>query len=861
MNKLTDFPVKHIEGNLAFGRNGSVWAYYEIEGFAYDFRDREQQFVPYFNQMAFLTKNAFDIHYLMIPFQMDGSDVIDRSISDTENRDFELKENGLRYLNNVKKAVERGDLSKNSNQYHGYVGIQLDPNKNRFKEGNSGTQLLAGVRSFFEGLNSPVRKAVGLDPYDILETELLAWQEQANALEEEISATFSSPARSVSTAEMLFITEYGFSMAVEPRKLVEKSLGEYVSGQDAAGEVKAVRPNQRAYYDLQRSEVVPVDAKTIMLRKMMDDEEDQEQFVRYLIIDHMDSENWHPGFEWLYRLQTDLSFPVGVSIRACHKANRSIRKELSNAMLDFNDQRNEAEQANTRVDKSVDSSESGAINMEEHFKKSGHPGYSCSFVLRISADSQSELRTRVEQVRRELNKKGITVQSPYGDALRYFMEFIPSAARVSDDYWLTVSPGNLASMMFGATTNIGDNRGFLIGFTKKLKKPVFIQPDLAAKNFDDVNNLFDSLSVMVAGETGKGKSVFMNLFATLSALTLGSQVLIIDPKGDRKQWANGLPFIPAENISVWTLGENPEDAGCLDPFRTTMDIREAKDIAMDILSYLAGIEIEDDKYALLSEAVDVAGDHTDPCIEVALNHLNELYTNPPERYSEARKKDLESLIGTLRTVRKNQLARLLFGKVGQTYRTLNVNKPIQVLMVQKLNLPQGDNKKKLPIQKVSEAILISLTAFTKQYMLNHDRSVHKIILQDEARTIERSDMGRELMEWIERKGRHYNTTLLKGTQNATDYKDATNIGMKYCFQLYQTEEAEKMLSFYNLPLTRNNVSTIQNLTRGECLFQDIYGRSAVISVNAIFLEFLEAFDSSTANDVERQYEKDRLQGV
>lgn len=856
MNTLTDFPVKHIENNLAFGRDGSVWAYYEIEGFAYDHRDTEQMKTPFYNQMGFLTKNEDDLHYLLIPYQMDGGDIIDRTIADVERKEFVLKKHGLRYLRNLKKPIERGDLSRNSNQYHEYIGIQLNPRKNKFREGNAGTHFIGAAKAFVEGLNSPVRKAVGLDPYDILQTEIDAWQEQAKVLEEEITASFSSPARRLSTAEMLFIAEYSFSMTTESGKLESKELSDKVSGEDEKGQtVEAVRPKKKVYYDLQNAEIIPHDAKNLKLRKTVEDEE-VEQFVRYLVIDSMDAENFHPGFEWLYRLQTELPFPIGVSIRACHKPNKKIRKELSNALLGFTDQRNEAAKASVNVDKSVMSSEAGAVQMEEFFQKSGHPSYSCSFVLRLTADSEPELKARVEQVRRELGKKGITLQSPYGDALVYFMEFIPTSKRISSDYWMEVSPGVLAAMMFGATTNIGDNRGFLIGFTKKLKKPVFIQPDLAAKNFAGVKNIFDSLAVMVAGETGKGKSVFMNLYAVLSALTLGSQVLIIDPKGDRKHWGKGLPFIPPEHISVWTLGESAEDAGCLDPFRTSTNIREAKDICMDILSYLAGVDLDNDKYALLSDAVEVAGDHADPCIEVVVNHLNEVYKNPPEHLSEARKQDLESLIGTLETIQKNQLANLLFGKIGQDYRSLNVNKPMQVLMVQNLILPEGE-KKKRPVEKISEGILISLTAFTKQYTVKTDRSIHTLILQDEAKSIERSDMGRELIDWIERKGRYYNTTLLKGTQNASDYKDATNIGMKACFQLYQAAEAEQMLSFYNLPITRNNVATIQNLKRGETLFQDIYGRSAVISINTIFQEFLDAFDSSTANAAERAYEEER----
>ena len=60
--------------------------------------------------------------------------------------------------------------------------------------------------------------------------------------------------------------------------------------------------------------------------------------------------------------------------------------DLSNVQLEYQDQKKEAAKVKARVDKSVESSERGAIQMEEVFKKNGHPAYNCSFVLRITAD-------------------------------------------------------------------------------------------------------------------------------------------------------------------------------------------------------------------------------------------------------------------------------------------------------------------------------------------------------------------------------------------------------------------------------------------------------------------------------------------
>src|SRR5690625_867016 len=189
---------------------------------------------------------------------------------------------------------------------------------------------------------------------------------------------------------------------------------------------------------------------------------------------------------------------------------------------------------------------------------------------------------------------------------------------------MTVAPGVLAGMMFGSTSSVGDNRGNFLGYTKYFQKPLFIKPDLAAKAI--VDSAVDSISVLVSGMTGRGKSFFMNLFVYLATLT-GSQGLVIDPKGDRLGWDKGLPFIPQDFISVWTLGADQRDAGSLDPFRTSTSLEEGKDICMDILSYLANLEIQDDSYTLLSEVIEDVAKEEDPCIGAVISRLQYLYQN------------------------------------------------------------------------------------------------------------------------------------------------------------------------------------------------------------------------------------------
>ncbi|MFC2947576.1 ATP-binding protein [Virgibacillus sediminis] len=854
---ILEFPMKHIEDNLVFARDETVWAYYRIEGFGYDFLDFDDKIKPFQRQLGFLSNNGHDLHFLIDPTPMNVSGIMNQTKQELERLDYPLKDNGIHLMQQVEDELNQQRSRNESGEYVHYLGVQLDPAKNSIQSLNVGNSAIYQLKNFLQGLSSPVYHAVGLDSYDIPKEVIRAYQEQAESLIVNMVNGFSSMVKPATSAEIIYLAEKTYSVSPTHQDVTYRkgfTSGYPVEGMDyKENKHEAVRPKEKAFVDLQNANIEEVGPKTLLSSKIIDNEV-EDLYSQYVICSNMDDMSMHPGFEWLYHIQARMPFPIGISIRANYQSNKFIRKKLSNARLEFKDQRQEAAKGEEAVDLSVNESEQGAIQMENYFKQTGQPGYSCSFVFKVSAKDKKTLNTRVEQLTNELSRFGISVLPPYGEQLNLMMETIPGSKSFNKDYQMHVSPSVLAGMMFGATTNIGDNRGFYIGYTKQFHKPVFIKPDLAAKAYENLNNVFDSISVLVAGMTGKGKSFFMNLFVYLATLT-GSQGLIIDPKGDRKDWKNGLPYIPKDYISVWEMGTDERDAGSLDPFRTSTNIEEGKDICMDILSHLVNVNIDDDAYTLLSEAIEAVAKQDDPCIGAVITYLQNIYEEQHEHMTSVRHTSVERLKSTLETLRRNQLAKLLFGEVGQEYKVLKTGVPIQVLMVQNLNLPSGSAKKLRPQHKISEAIMISLTAFTKQYMFNQDRMKHKFILQDEASVIERSAVGAELMDFIVRMGRYYNTTLIKGSQNASDHgKEVANMGMKFSFGLRKTEEAKEMLNYFNLPQTQENIDILKNLERGDALFQDIFGRSAVIHVDAIFRDLIEAFDSSTATEEERKRE-------
>src|SRR5699024_3711392 len=103
---------------------------------------------------------------------------------------------------------------------------------------------------------------------------------------------------------------------------------------------------------------------------------------------------------------------------------------------------------------------------------------------------------------------------------------------------------------------------------------------------------------------------------------------------------------------------------------------------MDILSFLSNLAIDTDSYTLLSDVFEGVSQPEDPCSGGVIIKLQELYENRPDNMTDSRFDSVEKLKNTLETLNRNPLASLLFGKVGQNYRVLHSDVPLQVLMVQ-----------------------------------------------------------------------------------------------------------------------------------------------------------------------------------
>ncbi|WP_309476308.1 ATP-binding protein, partial [Escherichia coli] len=89
---------------------------------------------------------------------------------------------------------------------------------------------------------------------------------------------------------------------------------------------------------------------------------------------------------------------------------------------------------------------------------------------------------------------------------------------------------------------------------------------------------------------------------------------MIDPKGERGNWGRDL-YDLGDQVNIISLSTKGEDRGRLDPFSIHEDVKEAETLALDILTYLTGVRLDDsERFPKLTQAVRQIAEGEKPCL-------------------------------------------------------------------------------------------------------------------------------------------------------------------------------------------------------------------------------------------------------
>ncbi|MGP4063050.1 ATP-binding protein [Halobacillus sp. H74] len=810
-----EFPIKYYEENKIFAHDGSSWAYFEIDGYEYDYLSIEDKLRLSRDFEAFFAATGYDTHLLIVPQY--------HSIQETHDQykkkiSGDLKEAAYNHLDEAVPVIE-SNIGAEATDDHYYVGVKLPASD---YDGSD----IKGLIEQFKEMKNKLFTLMNLENPDITKEEYERAYRKSRSVESSLRQNLKSYSgiRPINERDCQWLIKRNFFRSIAKTPIID----------DFRPTSQTTEKGKRVFApELLRLSEGTIDNQQIghLGITQMVDGEPKTGYTTFLTVSYIPEEIGVIGDEWIYINQI-FDFPVETSIRTRTINHESMKGKILNKKKALDSEREHAEGAGSEAPVDIQENDELVRDLEQRTKTTRMPTLEMTVVLCVSAESPEELQNRVKSIKDEYADLNFEVEQPGSDQWILFNEFLPGSDQYIDDYLQIVEPAQLAAGMFGATKNIGDGEGFYYGMELTQKNPVFIDPSLAAKNVVSGSKT-RTLNASFIGPPGGGKSFAANLMIYLAVLS-GGKALIIDPKGERSNWPEDLVYMK-DHVNVLTLTANEENRGRLDPFEICEDIDEAQALAVGILSFLTQRSFEDYEFTIINEGVERVAKSSTPCM---MNVVEELLNHEEEEGQKVGKQ--------LKAFTKLSFAKLLFGN-GKTHQSINTKYAINILQIQNMKMPpKSKSIKNYDFQeRLSMAMMFPIGEFAYNFMKISNK-IFKIVFFDESWFMEKTDIGTDIIDRLHREGRYHNAGVYRATQAVKDVDDERKamIGMKFVFQNNNVEECQNALKFLGLDQSdEHNIKTIQDLDLGQCLFQDIRGRTAQIQIQHLFKDLEKAFDT------------------
>ena len=823
VNKMKiEFPIAYYEGNLTFNHDKSVWAIYEIDSFVYDHLSDQQKIDRLISQTSFLALLTDQFHILWLPRT---HDITEHHNQLKERLHGPMRKWGKKFINSMDEYLNERYNSvagTNNADFRAYIAVHL-PKSDAKDIVEQIESIATELKKFILHPKRTIDNLSGLNEPEIFDHEFQSYSVKERQIFDRLSRKLKVERVNHEKIEWLIKRNFWWGIAEPTLRSVDVEGWSPKKTKGFRGGLSTFLYDSRQVLTLTEGDIDTSNARRVTITQPHDGEEKHIHHA-YLALSELPDNMEMPGSEWLYSAAT-LPFPVQMSIKVEVMEARDALKKLSKKKMDIENQVKNINEANAQVPLDLQEKQEKALYLEDEYKKRKNPTFVTHVSFGLYHTDINMLRSNVKIFQDHFRDFGnIQVELPAGDQWLLFNDFIPGSPRYVSDYIQRIPPETLAAGMVGATQDLGDGKGLYVGTTGFLQNPVYL--DL--RHASQINR---SPSFSVTGTLGGGKSVLMNLLGYQNAIS-GGKTLMFDPKGERSHWPDMLPEL-AGQIQVATLSSRPEDVGKLDPFIMLDNIEDAKEAAMDILSYLASVKTNSIQYSYISQSVMKVASEPKPYLKKCVYILAEMGSTRPEA---------AILAEVLNSFADLSFAKLLFGNGEQ--KSINMDYALNILQVQNLKMPALEKQPEnySLIEKMSVATMYSIGRFMDAFIY-FDRAIFTLANMDEAWAILSTQIGKEMANRVIRTGRSLNGGLGIATQNATDMAGdlAGNIGMKFAFRDQDTEKIKNTLSYFGLESTQENIDLIRNLQNGQCLMQDIYGRVGVLSVDVVFQHLFECF--------------------
>lgn len=805
------YPIRYIENNLVWNKDGEVFAYYELVPYNYSFLSPEQKYIVHDNFRQLIAQSREGkLHALQI--------ATESSVRATQEKSKRLVTGKLRDV-----AIEKIDqqtealvsmIGDNQVDYRFYLGFKLMVTE---QELNLSSMKKFAFMSFKEFLLE-VNHTLMNDFVSMSNDETNRYLKMEKLLENKISRRFK--------VRRLDKNDFGY--------LIEHLYGRdgiaYEDYDYSLPKKKLKKETLIKRYDLIRPSRCLIEESQRYLRL---EHEDTESYVTYFTVNAIVGELDFPSSEIFYFQQQQFTFPIDTSMNVEIVGNKKALTTVRNKKKELKDLDNHAYQAGSETSSNVVDALDSVDELETDLDQSKESMYKLSYVIRVSAPDLDELKRRADEVKDFYDDLNVKLVRPAGDMLGLHSEFMPASKRYINDYVQYVKSDFLASLGFGATQMLGENEGIYIGYSVDTGRNVYLQPALASQGVK--GSVTNALASAFVGSLGGGKS-FCNNLIVYYAVLFGGQAVILDPKSERGNWKATLPEI-ADEINIVNLTSDEVNKGLLDPFVIMRNEKDAESLAIDTLTFLTGISSRDgEKFPVLRKAVRAVTQSQTKGLLLVIDELRKEDT-PISR----------NIADHIESFTDYDFAHLLFSD-GNVEHAISLEKQLNIVQVADLVLPDKDTtfEEYTTIELLSVAMLIVISTFALDF-IHSDRSIFKIVDLDEAWAFLNVAQGETLSNKLVRAGRAMNAGVYFVTQASGDVAKESlknNIGLKFAFRSTDIAEIKQTLEFFGIDKEdENNQKRLRDLENGQCLLQDLYGRVGVVQIHPVFEELLTAFDT------------------
>lgn len=819
-------PARHLDGQLIWGRDGSVWAVWEVEALCYAYAPAAERRRLHARVRAALLCLPAQSLLLGVCRPLDGAEVAERMLEGVDLGACPA------WADHVEQALHELDGWRLYDRRY-FVCARLD----------DGDGAAAGLRAVAAAARAELAAAFGLPPTPPGAGEVAARRRQAAALGEQLAGNLR--VRPATVGQLCWL----YARAAR-RGLDEPPLDDRFEPPAAGG---SGRRRRLALASL-------ADSVVLVEGGSRDDAGRPRRHRRYLRVDSPAGSAWQtfaciaamparwvfPGGEWLDQL---LALPFGVDwcvrIRAVPNAEAQTKAARQARQLASQYEQHDGDTAGIPP-ALLDAHEQLDDERGQLAANPADRELQATTILALASADLAELEARAGQLAALFEPHEYALARPTGHQTALFHAMLPAAPAppvVSRDYVQFLLPRDLAAGMPFTGGSVGDPQGMLLGWQVDAGtfQPVLLDP----AHGPTVNR---SASLAAFGALGSGKSWTAKTMAH-ATIARGGRIVALDRTADGEyvRFAHVAPG----STQIVTLAADA--AVCLDPLRVFQpDTDAARSHTLGFLSLLVGASPTGTEGAALGDAVDAALARPRPTLGTVVQVLADR--------GDRGDADAAGLARRLRVFARHALARLVFGDHGDV---LTLDADCVVFHAPGLALPSREElaseqlaARLLPEQVLSQALLYLVAAVARSIAFT-DPARFAAVVVDEAYALTASPQGRALLLELVRDGRKHNAALWLLSQHPTDLGAdgvlADLLGPRLVFRQAR-HAAPAALAFLGLAANEDEgwVDLLEALPEGVCLLRDVAGRTGCVQIRGPTDEHVAAaFDTNPTRHTTR----------